>query len=89
MTKTELITVLARTMCMPKTHAEHAIDAICVTMASALKSGHDVPLTGFGVLRIVDKPARTARNPNTGEAIQVPAHKTVKFKPSKTLLDTL
>lgn len=89
MTKSELITALAQIMDAPKTQAENALDAICVTMESALKAGHYVPLTGFGVLRILDKPARTARNPKTGEVIQVTAHKTVKFKPSKTLLEAL
>lgn len=43
-------------------------------------------IVGFGSFNVVDKPARTARNPRTGEAVQVPAKTTVTFKPSKTVL---
>lgn len=89
MTKSELITALASLMNTSKIEAGNAFDAVSVTIASALKSGHDVPVTGVGILRTADKPARLARHPKTGDTIHVPAHKTVKFKPSKTLLDVL
>lgn len=39
-------------------------------------------VSGLGTFTVVDKPARVARNPKTGEAVNVPAKKVVKFKPS-------
>lgn len=43
-------------------------------------------IQGFGSFKVVEKAARTARNPRTGEAIQVPAKTTIAFKPGKTVL---
>jgi DNA-binding protein HU-beta len=52
-------------------------------------AGNKVDIAGFGSFQPADRAARTARNPQTGEAIQVAAKKAVKFKASKTFKDAL
>ncbi|MBT3368817.1 MAG: HU family DNA-binding protein, partial [Nitrospina sp.] len=47
--------------------------------------GDSVSLIGFGSFKVVDRAAREGRNPSTGEKIQIPASKAVKFTPSKVL----
>ena len=59
------------------------------TIVSTVASGEEVSIHGFGSFLAVDKEARTARNPKTGETVNVPAHKAVKFKVSKTFKDAL
>jgi DNA-binding protein HU-beta len=44
---------------------------------------------GFGSFKVVDRPEREARNPRTGEKIEVPASKVPKFVPGKGLKDAL
>lgn len=57
-------------------------------MACALNEGKVVK-TDVGSFKVVERAARTCRNPRTGEPVSVPARKTIKFTPSKKLLDKL
>lgn len=57
-----------------------AYEAFLNVMEDKLKLGERVSFIGFGSFTVVDKPARTARNPRTGKAIKVAAKKVVKFK---------
>lgn len=59
------------------------------SITEALKGGTDVNIPGVGKFKVVAKPARTARNPATGETVQVAAHKTVKFTLSKALKEAV
>ena len=54
-----------------------------------MKAGDKVQLVGFGTFESKDRPARTARNPRTGEAVKIAASKTVSFKVGKALKDSL
>lgn len=60
--------------------------AMLEVIADALRNGEEVRLTGFGVLRAVDVPAREGRDPRTHAAIQIKAHKKIKFTPSQLIL---
>lgn len=66
---------------------EEMFDAVFDTIASELESGNKVDIRGFGVFSVKDQKARTARNPRTGEAIEVPAKKAPAFKAGKGLKD--
>lgn len=55
-------------------------------MADALRKGEEVRLIGFGALHVVDVPAREGRDPRTHAAIQIKAHKKIKFTPSQLIL---
>lgn len=68
---------------------EAAIDAVFDTIADAMKSGEKVDVRGFGSFFAKDQAARTARNPSTGETIEVPAKKAPGFKAGKQLKDAL
>lgn len=69
--------------------AVHAVDAVLHEITAALVAGERVALTGFGTFEPVARPARTARNPRTGEAVQVPAATVARFRPGAGLRGAL
>lgn len=70
-----------------KAEAERKLDSVLETFEEVLVNGDDVNFVGWGKFEVVDKPARKGRNPKTGEEIDIPAKKVVKFKPGKKLSD--
>jgi DNA-binding protein HU-beta len=72
-----------------KVDAEKAVDTVFETITSELSGGNDVSVAGFGAFSANMRKARTARNPRTGEAIQVPAMRVPKFKAAKALKDAV
>jgi len=54
-----------------------------------LVKGDKIRLTGLGILQVRDRPARTARNPATGESVQVAASKKIAFRPAKELKEAV
>ncbi|MBF0461890.1 MAG: HU family DNA-binding protein [Magnetococcales bacterium] len=85
MNKPELTAHVAKTAGMTHEQATKAIDAIVGTIQDTLAAGNEVALIGFGSFSVTDKPARTGRNPRTGEAIQIAATRLPHFKPGQTL----
>jgi len=59
------------------------------TLSSALVTGDEVRIHGFGAFKTAQRAARTGRNPRTGEAVKVPARRVVRFSPSTTLTESL
>ena len=72
-----------------KAGAEKVVDVIIDSIISTLKKGNDVSIAGLGIFTVKARKARTARNPRTGEAVQVPAMNVPKFKPAKAFKDTI
>lgn len=72
-----------------KADAERAVDTVFDSITSALKGGQEVSVAGFGIFSTKMRAARQARNPRTGEPIQVPSMRVVKFRVSKTLKDSV
>ncbi|OGF82429.1 DNA-binding protein [Candidatus Giovannonibacteria bacterium RIFCSPLOWO2_01_FULL_46_13] len=72
-----------------KKHAEEVVDFVFDTIADTMKRGDEVSIAGFGSFVVKHRKARTARNPKTGEAVNVPAMKVPKFKPGKGLKDAV
>nr|WP_211840300.1 HU family DNA-binding protein [Saccharopolyspora hirsuta] len=89
MTKDQLVTEIAEAVDVSKASARAALDALTEIVAGQLESGGEVTLPGFGKFKVADRPARTGRNPATGEAIEIAAKRVVKFVPAKALEDTL
>jgi DNA-binding protein HU-beta len=85
MTKAQLIEKIAAKAKITKKAANIALDTFVDSVTSALKKGDRVALVGFGTFSVSKRKARTARNPRTGETIQVPARKAAKFKPGREL----
>jgi integration host factor subunit beta len=88
-TKTQFAEQLAPFLELNKQEAEKTVDAVFAAAIRALKSGEKLDIRGFGTFHIKDRPARQARNPRTGDAINVPAKKVAVFKPSKELAGVL
>jgi DNA-binding protein HU-beta len=70
---------------MPKKQAETEFEAMIGMVVSHLKAGDRVRINGLGILEIKDRPARTGRNPATGEIIQIAASRKIAFRPAKDL----
>lgn len=69
--------------------ANRVVDHVFEVIKINLSLGNDVDLSGFGKFMVTERAARTARNPQTGDAIEVPAKLVVKFKPAKGLKDAM
>ena len=80
MNKNDLISSVAETSGLTKADAGRAVDGVFDSIASALSSGDDVRIVGFGSFSVANRAASTGRNPRTGEEIQIPASKQPKFK---------
>jgi len=89
MNKAELIDHVAANADLSKAAAGAAVEAVLGGVTGALSNGDSVSLVGFGTFSVADRAARTARNPRTGEAIQVAASKAPKFKAGKALKDAV
>ena len=89
MNQAELIAKLAGTAEFDKAQAGRVVDGVLTAIADALKAGEKVSLQSLGIFEISDRAARQGRNPATGEAIQIPASKSVKFRPAKSLKDAI
>lgn len=80
MNKTELIDSIAGKSGLSKADAAKALDALVESVAEGLSNGDRIALVGFGSWSVEQRSARAGRNPRTGDAIQIPAKKVVKFK---------
>jgi len=81
MTKEEMVEGILRNCEVSKANVERFYDGLSRLITKELLSQGEMLLPGLGVLRVVTLKARTARNPKTGETIQVPRKKTVRFRP--------
>ena len=87
MNKAELIKALAEKTNQTQTEAKAFLDAFTDTVGDALKSGDKITLVGFGTFDVQNVPARTGRNPRTGEAIQIKGKRKPRFKAGTDLAD--
>jgi DNA-binding protein HU-beta len=87
--KTELIDRIAESADISKASAGRALDAALEAITDSLKQADPVALVGFGTFTVRDRAARTGRNPQTGQPIQIAAAKVPAFKPGKALKDAL
>lgn len=72
-----------------KRAASDALDAVLDSLAKGIKKDSAVQLVGFGTFKVAKRPARTGRNPKTGEPMKIKASKTVRFIPSAALKGSL
>ena len=89
MNKSELIDAVAASADLPKASAGRAIDAMIDTITASLQKDDPVVLVGFGTFAVKDRAARSGRNPQTGQPIEIPAAKIPTFKPGKALKDAV
>ena len=89
MNKSELIDSISATSGLTKTDCTKALDAFVEAVSSALKSGDDVRLVGFGTFAAKKRDARDGINPLTKEPLHIPAKTVASFKAGSKLKDAL
>jgi DNA-binding protein HU-beta len=87
--KNDLVAAVADSADLSKADATKAVDSVFDAITSALKSGTEVRLVGFGTFAISERAESEGRNPRTGEKIKIPASRLPKFKPGKALKDAV
>jgi integration host factor subunit beta len=86
MTRSELVAALAeRQSHLLSRDVESAVNCLLKHMAEALVQGERIDIRGFGGFDLHHRPPRIARNPKTGEAVNLPAKVAVHFKPGKDM----
>ena len=88
MVKSELVRVLNEKLPeLQLRDVESALNCILGQLANAIVQGERVEIRGFGSFNLHHRPPRIARNPKTGEAINLPAKVALHFKPGKEMRD--
>jgi DNA-binding protein HU-beta len=87
MNKQELISALASKTGKPQTEAKAFLEAFTETVTETLTKGDKITLIGFGTFDVQAVPARTGRNPRTGEPLKIKAKKKPRFKAGADLTD--
>ncbi len=89
MNKQGLVDVVHEKLGGTKAAAEEVVDSIMAAIVSSLKKGDEVSIAGLGIFSVKMRKARTARNPKTGEPVQVPAMNVPKFRAAKMLKEAV
>ncbi|HEY0143749.1 MAG TPA: HU family DNA-binding protein [Thermoanaerobaculia bacterium] len=87
MTKSQLINYIAEEAEVPRKTATAMLTALSTVAYKEAKKGFTLP--GLGKLVLVQRKARTGRNPMTGAAIKIPAKKVLKFRIAKAAKDAI
>ncbi len=96
-TKTDLVDQISEKSGITKKDSKAALDAFLETVSENLQAEAKKPaderskiqLIGFGSFEVRDRSARTGRNPQTGEKMQIPARTVPAFKTGKALKETV
>ena len=89
MNKAELTAAIVKKTGFSKKDAEKALAAVTDVITEALAEGDKVQIVGFGGFEVRTRPSRVARNPRTGEQIEIEASKAPVFKAGKALKDSV
>ncbi len=87
MTKSQIIDHLATKLDLPKKTVVSGVETLVALAYKEAKNGFTLP--GLGKLVLVNRKARMGRNPQTGEAIKIPAKRVVKFRVAKAAKDAI
>lgn len=89
MNKANLVEKVQAVLGGTKADAERAVDTVFDSITDAMKGGQEVSVAGFGIFAAKKRAARTARNPRTGESVQVPEMNVPKFRAAKALKEAV
>ncbi len=89
MTKQEMLDKIVAKTGETKKATDETVKAFVEVVTEALAAGEKVQLVGFGTFETRERAARTGKNPQTGEALQIPAAKVPAFKAGKALKDAV
>jgi integration host factor subunit alpha len=85
LTKADLVDSIHEKIGFSKKEAADIVELIFDTIKGALTEGDKIKISGFGNFVVREKRARTGRNPQTGQAIEISARRVLTFKPSQVL----
>ncbi|MBU6206776.1 MAG: integration host factor subunit alpha [Alphaproteobacteria bacterium] len=88
-TRSELADAIQRNVGLTRLESAEFVEKIINHMTTTLASGENILITGFGSFQIVERNARTGRNPRTKVETHVAARRSIKFKPSQVLRDDM
>ncbi len=89
MNKAELVEKVAGEVGLTKKDVNNVVDAVTSAITDSLAGGEKVTLVGFGTFQVQKRKARQGVNPQTGEKISIPAKDVPKFKPGRSLRETV
>lgn len=89
MNKADVVDAVHSKLGGTKVQAEQAVETMIDSVITSLKKGDEVSIAGLGIFSVKTRAARTARNPRTGESIQVKAMRVPKFRAAKALKDAV
>lgn len=85
MRKQDLIRTVAKQTSQPESRVGPIVSAVFDTIEQTLADGDEVAISGFGTFRVVDRPARAGRNPQTRQAITIGPRRTPAFRAGASL----
>ena len=85
MTKADLISIVADRLKITQVQASIIVEAALKSIVTALQTGQEVEIRGFGSFRFRNRAPRKGRNPKTGEKVDVPSKRIPYFKMGKEL----
>jgi DNA-binding protein HU-beta len=89
MNKADIIEKVHGVLGGTKADAERAVEMTVSSVVDALRAGDEVSIAGLGIFSTKMRPARTGRNPRTGETISIKAMRVPKFRAAKGLKDAV
>lgn len=89
MNKADIINKVHEELGVTKADAERAVETMLSSIVESLVGGQEVSIAGLGIFSAKMRNKRTARNPRTGETIEVPAMRVPKFRAAKALKDAV
>ena len=89
MNKADISERMAARMGLGKSAARDAVETVFEAIGEALANGEEVRIAGFGTFGARSRPARSGRNPRTGESLSIAESKAPVFKPGKGLKDAV
>lgn len=87
--KPEFVELLAKRCEVSKKEATEMYDNVFGTLVDAISKGNEIAIPNLGRVKIVERAARVANNPRTGEKVEVPAKKAPKFQFAKNIKEAV
>ena len=85
MIKLDIVNAIVGKTNIPRGKAEQAVESVFEAMKVALGNGRRIELRRFGVFNVKPRKTGIGRNPRTGQQVNIPPGKAVRFKPGKEL----
>ncbi len=89
MTNADIVEEIATSTGLTKKDTAHVVDQLIDAVKDALCQGHHIEIRGFGTFKVKQRKSRVARNPRTGDPVQLPPRKVAVFKVSKELKEKI